>query len=203
MKKRIDLSGMTFGRLVVRSYTGNDKHKNAMWLCLCSCGAEKIINGSSLRSGNTNSCGCLHKELASSQTTERLTTHGMHNTPTYYSWTNMKTRCNNANFEQSKDYSGRGIAICDKWKTFAGFFADMGVKPVGTSLDRIDNNKGYSKDNCRWATVNEQANNKRNTVMWEGKSLYEWQQETGMNYYTMYSRIKRYGSLFPEHLTKE
>lgn len=200
MKKRIDLVGMTFGRLTVKQYAGTDKHKNAQWSCLCTCGVEKVINGSSLRNGLTSSCGCLHREIASIAATKRKTTHGMHNTPTYYSWQNMLTRVDNPKYKQRKDYSERGITVHEPWRKFENFLKDMGVRPEGMTLDRIDNDKGYSPENCRWATPTEQANNKRSTVMWEGKSLRQWQQDTGMNYYTLYSRIKRYGNLFPEHI---
>lgn len=90
--------------------------------------------------------------------------HGMSTTKTYGVWADMKKRCLNTNYEYYKDYGGRGISISDEWMSFANFYNDMGDKPEGMSIDRVDNNGGYCKENCRWATTKEQGNNKRNTV---------------------------------------
>lgn len=200
MKKRIDMTGMQFGRLTVLSHAGKDKYGNALWVCRCDCGIEKTSNGAMLRQGKAVSCGCLHSEITSKRMKVEAVKHGMHNTPTYYSWQNMMTRCNNPNYKQYKDYGGRGIKVCERWHDFAKFYEDMGEKPVDTSLDRKDNEGDYAPDNCRWATQEEQLYNRRATIEWGGKTLLEWHKETGMNYYTMYSRIKRYGDLFPPQL---
>jgi len=200
MKKRIDLKGAVFGRLTVLEYAGNDKHNNAQWKCRCECGTEKVISGASLRTGNTLSCGCYHKEQSSKWTSKHKTTHGKRKSRTYSIWGNMRTRCTNPNYKQYKDYGGRGISICERWLDFANFLEDMGEAPEGKTLDRIDNNGNYEPGNCRWATGLEQMSNRANTVMFEGKALPIWAEELGMNYYTLYSRLKRYGTLFPEHL---
>ena len=199
MYVRIDLTGQKFGRLTVVSHAGRDKHGNAKWNCVCDCGAERTVIGSSLRSGGSLSCGCWQRDLARSRAGQ-ATKHGMHSTPTYYSWTNMLTRCNNPNFRQYQNYGGRGIKVCERWLEFANFLEDMGERPEGTTLDRIDNDGNYEPGNCRWATQEEQLYNRTSTVTWQGKTLLEWHKETGMNYYTMYSRLKRYGELFPKHL---
>jgi hypothetical protein len=200
LKKMIDLTGQQFGRLAVLSRAGKDKHGNVRWNCVCSCGTEKEISGAVLRQGKAVSCGCFLREVASQTAKSNNTSHGMTSTPTYYAWQNMMTRCNNPNFKQYKDYGGRGIKVCERWRDFAKFYEDMGLKPEDASLDRKDNEGDYTPDNCRWATQEEQLYNRRSTIEWGGKTLLEWHKETGMNYYTMYSRIKRYGNLFPPQL---
>ena len=125
--------------------------------------------------------------------------HG-HNTskgksPTYITWDKMKTRCNNPNHERYKDYGGKGIKVCVRWNSFVNFLKDMGERPEGKTLDRIDTTKGYSKSNCRWATIKQQMRNRNNTLMftYEGKTkpLKEWAEEIGSPYMTLYNRIAR------------
>lgn len=122
--------------------------------------------------------------------------HGMRNTPEYQIWFDMKRRCNDPRIKRYKDYGGRGISVCDSWMTFSNFIKDMGKRPSEKhSLDRIDNNKNYSPDNCRWATTKEQALNSRRNVFLthNGISLtiYEWAEKLGLKYTTLYSRYKR------------
>lgn len=155
-RKVIDLTGKKFGRLMVVERNGATKSGNAVWLCKCDCGNESNVESSKLTSGKTKSCGCLMKDEAS----KRMKTHGMSKTPTWYSWNAMVRRCTDESFEPYKRYGARGIKVCDSWMKFENFLADMGERPEGTTLDRRDNDKGYEPGNCRWATSEEQSNNR-------------------------------------------
>lgn len=150
----INLVGEKFGRLVVKSRADNSPSGQARWNCVCECSGVKIVHGYDLRSGKVSSCGCLH--------IESITRHGKSRTPEYRAWSNMKERCKNPSCNHFAHYGGRGITVCEEWESFEIFFGDMGVRPSdGYSLDRIDNNKGYSKDNCRWSLHVDQMNNRR------------------------------------------
>jgi hypothetical protein len=153
MSAPIDITGHRFGRLVAISHISFQG-----WLCRCDCGNETIVQGPNLRNGNSKSCGCLRVELAIS----RATKHGhAKKTATYSSWQAMIKRCTNPNTWSWKHYGGRGITVCDRWRySFENFLADMGEKPEGLTLDRINNELGYSPENCRWATPAEQFRNR-------------------------------------------
>ena len=193
-KKRDDLSGTRFGRLIAISIHSvvNGKSK---WNCVCDCGKSSTPYAHGLKSGNTTSCGC--KTLENS--VARSITHGMHKTSTYRCWQNIKTRCTLKTSKYYKNYGGRGITVCDRWATFENFLVDMGEKPAGKSIDRKDNDKGYSPDNCFWATNTEQCRNRRVTLRFEGKPLSQIAEETGFIYGTLYSRLKKFGNPFPDH----
>lgn len=126
----------------------------------CGCGVIKTYLKYSLRSGNTVSCGCLRILVLN----ERSTTHGMSGTRIHKTWKSMKDRCTNPNNKYWNRYGGRGITVCDRWQKFENFYEDMGDKPEGKELDRIDNNKGYSPDNCRWVTRKENMNNQERSA---------------------------------------
>lgn len=147
----VSIGGQRFGMLEVVSYAGK-RRRDALWLCRCDCGTSKVILGRSLRSGVTKTCG--HGM--------RRPKHGMKDTPTYRSWQAMLTRCTNHRDANYASYGARGITVCDRWRDFVLFFADMGERQPGTSLDRFPNQAGnYEPGNCRWATQLEQIRNSR------------------------------------------
>ena len=161
----IDISGNTYGRLTAVKRAPN-VGKRTFWEFLCACGNTHIADASTVKLGGTQSCGCLYRESIATNGRAKAT-HG-HNrngkaTKTHNAWSQMKGRCTNPKNIAYKNYGGRGITFCDRWTLFENFLEDMGNPPSKAySLDRINNERGYSKENCRWATVNEQERNKRN-----------------------------------------
>jgi len=161
---RLDLKGKRFGRLVVIRYE-KMKNGNSCWRCLCDCGRKISVQGRSLGAGNTRSCGCLASELSSARVLRKPPglLHGGTYTPEYRVWAHMKQRCTNSKLKEWKNYGGRGIRVCVRWReSFAAFLSDIGPRPAGKSIDRYPNNDGnYEPGNCRWATPLEQGRNKR------------------------------------------
>lgn len=151
----ISLIGKTFGRLTVLDRAGSSKNGHSIWLCLCECGVTANVLGTNLRTGHTTSCGCYNTEV--------VTKHNQYGSLTYQSWKGMIQRCINPKSSKYKDYGGRGITVCSKWmESFISFVNDMGIRPGKQfTIDRIDNDKGYYKNNCRWATRLQQNLNKR------------------------------------------
>ena len=155
---KVEMVGKKFGEiLVLKENKDRNKHGHITYHCLCSCGNTKNILGASLRQGLTKSCGCAH--------ISKITKHGMDGTPIYRAWTSMRDRCNNPNNYAYAQYGGRGIKVCERWEeSFMNFYNDMGERPKGLSLDRIDVNGNYCKENCRWATAKEQQENRRISI---------------------------------------
>ncbi len=186
-----DLAGERFGRLLVVGRDANKPSKaGAYWNCVCDCGKESSVRSGPLVNGQSTSCGCLSKEL----TRARSIKHGMEGTPSYQLWDGMVRRCSNKNHAAYENYGARGIKVCERWLEFSNFYEDMGVRPDGMSLDRIDNNKGYSPDNCRWATHKQQCRNTRSnhlkTLFCETRTIAGWADEFSLSYNIVYLRIR-------------
>lgn len=190
-----DLTGRTFGRLTVVSRAENSKGGKARWLCRCQCGNECIVYSCSLKSGNTKSCGCFRKE----ENHKRAMTHGMSKSKLFTIWWAMICRCENENNKSYPNYGGRGICVCDEWHDSSAFFewALNNGYSDGLSIERIDVDEGYSPDNCKWITREKQAHNKRNNFMvdFEGeqKRLVQLCEEYGIDYSTVYQRVRKLG----------
>lgn len=189
----IDLTGRVFGNLAVIGLAGKAKSGSMIWSCRCACGNPEIrqVWSSSLIRGLTVSCGCVRKErVRQASTKDGMSTHPLRNI-----WYRMWERCTDSSSPDYPDYGARGIRVCERWEVFANFVADMPSRPEGTSIDRIDNDKGYKPGNCRWATPKEQARNKRTnrqvTLNGVTKPLAQWVEELGLNYTTTVSRLNR------------
>ena len=184
-----DITGQRFGRLIAVRLSGKDKHGAAIWSCICDCGSSTDVVKYALKRGTTKSCGCLAREEAS----RRGTRHGLSKCRVHSIWDGMLSRCLNQKAHGYERYGGRGITVCDRWLDFEEFFADMGHPMPNQTLDRIDNDKGYCKENCRWATRHEQNNNtKANrflTAFGQTKTIAEWARDQGIKYQTLYRRL--------------
>jgi hypothetical protein len=192
MKNSKNLETQTFGRLyVVCSYLNDVHNRRKIWRCICSCGNNCKVDAYRLHTGKTQSCGCLRSEAS----TKRMTSHGLSASPTYRTWDAVIQRCTNPKSESFPSYGGKGVSVCDRWLDFNTFVADMGERPDGCTIDRIDGSGNYQPDNCRWATPTIQRINQsirvNNTSGYRGvhfhKRLAKWQASIGFErqYYHM------------------
>lgn len=186
----IDETGKRYGRLTVLSRADNTKHGLARWVCRCDCGNTVTVIGNHLRRGDTLSCGCFHNE-------GNHRTHGKSHSRVYGIWRNMLSRCENENGTGFEHYGGRGISVCEEWRNFDSFYKWANESGYSDSLtiDRIDVNKGYYPDNCRWIPFDKQGLNKTNSVILSvngiSKTVSEWANELHACATTMYHRKKR------------
>lgn len=188
-----DITGKKYGKLTVIEQSGKDKHNNILWKCQCECGNVTSVSGYRLRNGVVKSCGCFRKEFPA----KRFRRHGLRHHPLYVIWVDMRRRCETEKDCRYKDYGGRGISVCEEWHDFQTFYnwaIKAGYKEE-LSIDRIDNDENYTPQNCRWATREEQANNKRNNrpicIDGETKNLFQWCRQYNINPSTVITRINR------------
>lgn len=199
MVKALDISGKRFGLLIVDaraiSTTGRSR-----WICKCDCGQTTEVDGSELVRGKVRSCGCATALLIGQANTK----HGMSSTRTYRAWAAMLNRCKDL---QKEHYGKRGITVCKRWQVFENFYADMGEAPAGRSIDRKNNNRGYSKSNCHWATTYEQNKNRSNSRLIEFNGVVDTvaahAQRAGLKYDTVHYRIFRRGWSIAAALTTQ
>lgn len=196
MPKFIDMTGWRFGRLFVIEEAGRNKHGRVIWKCICDCGNEKIVEGQSLRTGFTRSCGCYARETEAM----RATKHGMCNERLYGILHSMTGRCYNKNNAAYNYYGGRGIKVCDEWLGENGFqnfynWAMTNGYDENLSIDRINNDGPYAPWNCRWATAGEQSRNKRNNrwIEYNGEChiMKDWSDILGINYKMMSEKFRK------------
>ena len=186
---RLNLTGKRFGRLIGIRPIGQTKWHEVIWLFKCDCGKKKYIVGKVVKRGDISSCGCLGTETRANNNI----IHGASNTRAYRAWHNMKVRCNWKKSKSYKDYGARGITVCNRWRKFSNFLSDMKQPELGMTLERIDNNKSYCSENCRWASRLEQGNNKRNNIViehhGEKKTLSQWANTLNLKYSTLRQRL--------------
>lgn len=195
----INITGQQFGMLTAQEYIGRSK-----WRCLCACGRETIAGSGHLKSGHTKSCGCWKLQRIS----ETHKTHGGTKTRLYNTWQKMRERCNKPTDKNFNRYGGRGIKVCEEWEqSFERFqeWAQTNGYADDLTIDRIDNDKGYNPENCRWATEKQQSNNRRSnrliTFNGQTKTLAEWSDILGMKPRTITRRLDKWGWNVKDALT--
>ena len=192
---RENLTGVVFGRLSVLG-VGETKNGHRFWICRCECGNEKQVAHGALKRGSTNSCGCLRSEV----TAARMTSHGHagrnNKSRIYKIWAGMVARCTIPTATGYEQYGGAGIAVCERWLSFENFASDMGEPPAGYSIDRNESSKGYEPENCRWATRQEQNENRKSVrvIEFDGKSMNvtQWAEHLSVTKATLYEALAKH-----------
>lgn len=192
--KPIDHTGQRFGYLLAVRSAPRDERGHSYLVYVCDCGNQGTARTDHLLGGRIKRCGDCAAAALAARATHGHTRHAT-SSRTYKSWRSMRERCNNPAAPNYAIYGGRGITVCERWQQFENFLADMGARPEGKSIDRIDNNKGYSPDNCRWATPLEQQSNTRKahlvTFGGETHTIGEWARKLGMHRSTLGRRLSR------------
>ena len=188
--------GARFGRYIVASKAPPSQGQRGQWLCRCDCGTEKAVAAGQLRKGTTRSCGCLRREIVRDRNTKHGHKVGGRYTPEYIAWCNVIARCTNPRMHAYPNYGGRGITMCERWRSdFLAFLADMGPRPsADMQIDRIDNDGDYEPGNCRWATPKTNCRNRRSTrwvdVCGRRVSLVEAAERAGVSYTLVKGRVR-------------
>lgn len=185
--KALDITGQRFNRLVAVKFVTRSSSGRRLWEFLCDCGNRKVLFIGDVTNNHTKSCGCIKLE------SKPNLKHDKSYSRVYGIWRHMVQRCTNTNNDKYKYYGGRGIIVCERWMKFENFYVDMGEPPKGYTIDRIDNNGNYTKENCEWVSMILQANNKSNnlifTINGTTKTLSEWVREYKIRYATVYYRL--------------
>lgn len=190
------LTGERFGKLTAIELVGKTKYGVALWRCKCDCGNEIVVQAGNLKNGHTKSCGCYRVEFCK----QNFTKHGLEHTRLYGIWCDMKARCYDTAHKSHQRYGGRGITVCDEWKDDVQAFYSWAVANGycdGLTIDRVDNEGDYCPENCRWATVKDQANNRRTniniTYKGETKNMKQWAIDVGIPYSVVWQRMQKLG----------
>lgn len=189
MPRQIDRRGNKYGLWVVLKFKRRERAKN-YWLCQCACGVKKVVCFNSLVEGKSKSCGCAKGAFI----TQANNRHGFSNARVYRIWQGMWQRCTNRKAPGWENYGGRGISVCRRWQSFENFLADMGLPSVSSTIERRDNERGYTPKNCIWIPRGQQNWNKRNTValVWRGRTqhLSAWARELNIKRDTLRQRLR-------------
>ena len=187
MSEKIE-EGAVRNELTAIKYVGKDDRRQRVWLWKCSCGVLKEIREHHVRNGNIKSCGCYPRRF------QGKTEHGMSHSREYKTWCSMKERCSNPSATNYYRYGGSGVKVCERWMTFGNFYNDMGPRPEGTTLDRINGDDNYEPGNCRWATRKEQNDNRKNTIWLEHNNMRmtinDWAKHFGISRHWIYRRVR-------------
>ena len=208
----VNLENQVFGKLLIKSRGPKSNDGKSQWVCVCTCPErnEVIVRQKDLLQGKVNSCGCIRREMVVDRNTKHSSSRRGNQTPEYVVWRSMKNRCNSDDPRVAANYKNLGIKVCERWQSFSNFLEDMGNRPSPMhTLDRIDGSDGgtlgYTKENCRWATYKEQANNRRSTKLVEmngkSQSLKQWCEELNLSYGTILARVYQHGWGYERALT--